>query len=38
VERTDLPMRRTWTVLAAMPLAITEFVHGYCWVSLIPSV
>ncbi|MBF9069980.1 ABC transporter permease [Streptacidiphilus fuscans] len=38
VERTDLPLRRTWTVLVAMPLAIPEFVHGYCWVSLFPAV
>ncbi|WP_042387962.1 ABC transporter permease [Streptacidiphilus melanogenes] len=38
LERTDLPLRRTFTVLAAMPLAIPEFVHGYCWVSLMPSV
>ncbi|MDQ4501298.1 iron ABC transporter permease [Sinomonas sp. ASV322] len=38
VERTSLPGRRAWTVLLAMPLAVPEFVHGYCWVSLFPSV
>lgn len=38
VERTDLPGKRVWTVLAAMPLAVPEFVHGYCWVSLVPQV
>ncbi|HKT02828.1 MAG TPA: iron ABC transporter permease, partial [Rugosimonospora sp.] len=38
VERTDLPAKRVWTVLAAMPLAVPEFVHGYCWVSLFPQV
>ncbi|MEZ0069557.1 iron(III) transport system permease protein [Streptacidiphilus sp. MAP12-20] len=38
IERTDLPAKRTWTVLAAMPLAVPEFVHGYCWVSLFPTV
>jgi iron(III) transport system permease protein len=38
VERTDIPARRAWTVALAMPLAVPEFVHGYCWVSLFPSV
>lgn len=38
VERTDLPGKRTWTVLLAMPLAVPEFVHGYSWVSLFPQV
>lgn len=38
VERTDLPGKRVWTVLVAMPLAVPEFVHGYCWVSLFPQV
>lgn len=38
VERTDLPAKRLWTVLVAMPLAVPEFVHGYCWVSLFPQV
>ncbi|GAA2157365.1 iron ABC transporter permease [Kitasatospora kazusensis] len=38
VERTDLPGRRWWTTVLAMPLAVPEFVHGYSWVSLFPSV
>ena len=37
-QRTDIPCRRGFTVLLAMPLAVPEFVHGYCWVSLFPSV
>ncbi|MFI1105693.1 ABC transporter permease [Streptomyces melanogenes] len=37
-ERTDLPGRRWWTVLLALPLAVPEFVRGYSWVSLWPSV
>ena len=37
-QRTDIPGRRVFTVLLAMPLAVPEFVHGYCWVSLFPSV
>ena len=38
VERTDLPGRRWWTIVLAMPLAVPEFVHGYSWVSLFPAV
>ncbi|MGW5112834.1 ABC transporter permease [Nocardia sp. NPDC004123] len=38
VSRTDLPGKRWWTVILTMPLAVPEFVHGYCWVSLFPSV
>ncbi|TWG01011.1 ABC transporter permease [Kitasatospora viridis] len=38
VERTDLPLRRTWTVLLTMPLAVPEFVRGYSWVSLFTGV
>ncbi|WP_041543269.1 ABC transporter permease [Catenulispora acidiphila] len=38
VERTDLPGRRTWTTLLALPLAVPEFVRGYSWVSLFRSV
>ncbi|MDH6132183.1 iron(III) transport system permease protein [Kitasatospora sp. MAA4] len=38
LERTDLPGRRSWTVLLALPLAVPEFVRGYSWVSLYPSV
>jgi iron(III) transport system permease protein len=34
VERTDLPGRRIWAVLAAAPLAIPAFIASYAWVSL----
>ena len=34
VERTDLPGRRVWAVLAAAPLAIPAFISSYAWVSL----
>jgi iron(III) transport system permease protein len=34
VERTDLPGRRVWAVLAAAPLAIPAFIASYAWVSL----
>jgi iron(III) transport system permease protein len=38
VERTDLPLRRLWAVLFAVPLAIPAFVTSYGWVSLSPSI
>ncbi|WP_419728026.1 ABC transporter permease [Lichenicola sp.] len=34
VERTDLPGRRLFAVLAAVPLAIPPFITSYAWVSL----
>ncbi|PXW13591.1 ABC transporter permease [Paraburkholderia caballeronis] len=34
VERTDLPGRRGWALLAAAPLAMPAFVTSYAWVSL----
>ncbi len=34
VERTDLPGRRGFAVLAAVPLAIPPFITSYAWVSL----
>lgn len=37
VERTDLPARRLWGVLAVVPLAIPAFVSSYAWVSLSPA-
>lgn len=36
-ERTNLPCRRLWSLLATAPLAIPAFVHSYAWVSLVPS-
>ncbi len=37
-ERTDLPGRRLWSLLATAPLAVPAFVHSYAWVSLVPSI
>jgi iron(III) transport system permease protein len=34
LERTDLPGRRLWSVVLALPLAVPEFVNGYAWVGL----
>jgi iron(III) transport system permease protein len=34
VERTDLPGRKVWAVLAAAPLAVPPFISSYAWVSL----
>lgn len=34
VERTTLPGRRAWAVLAAVPLAVPAFVSSYAWVSI----
>jgi len=33
VVRTDLPFRRAWTVLFALPLGIPAFVSSYTWVA-----
>ncbi|MEI2618471.1 MAG: iron ABC transporter permease [Thermomicrobiales bacterium] len=33
VVRTDLPYRRVWTVLFALPLGIPAFVSSYTWVA-----
>lgn len=38
VERTDLPGRRLWAVLAALPITVPAFVTSYAWVSLTPAV
>jgi iron(III) transport system permease protein len=34
IERTRLPGRRMWSMLAAAPLAMPAFVTSYAWVSL----
>lgn len=34
VERTDLPGRRWWRALAALPLAVPAFVSSYAWSSI----
>lgn len=36
IARTDLPYRRAWTVLAALPLAIPSYVAAFGWVALTP--
>jgi iron(III) transport system permease protein len=33
VERTDLPGRRLWAVIAPLPLAIPAFIASYAWLS-----
>ena len=38
VERTNLPWRRFWSVLLVLPVAIPDFVVGYAWHSIAPSV
>ncbi len=37
-ERTNLPGRHTWAVLAVLPITVPAFVSSYCWVSLTPVV
>jgi iron(III) transport system permease protein len=37
-ERSDLPGRRLWSLLAVAPIAVPAFVHSYAWVSLVPSI
>ncbi|NES11277.1 ABC transporter permease [Pseudomonas laurentiana] len=37
-ERTNLPGRRLWSVLATAPIAVPAFVHSYAWVSLVPPI
>ena len=34
VERTDLPGRRAWGLLFALPLAVPAFVSSFAWLSL----
>ncbi|WP_408980630.1 ABC transporter permease [Pseudomonas sp. B21-015] len=37
-ERTNMPGRRGWSLLATAPLAVPAFVHSYAWVSLVPPI
>ncbi len=37
-ERTDVPLRRLWTVLLVLPLAVPDFVLGYAWNAKFPGV
>ena len=36
-ERTLLPARRLWTVLLVLPVAIPDFVAGYAWHTILPT-
>jgi iron(III) transport system permease protein len=36
-ERTALPARRVWTVLLVLPVAIPDFVVGYAWHTISPT-
>ena len=36
-ERSDLPGAQFWSALAVAPLAVPAFVHGYAWVTFVPS-
>lgn len=36
-ERSNIPGRRWWGLLAVAPLAVPAFVQSYAWVSLFPS-
>ncbi len=36
-ERTLLPARRLWSLLAVAPLAVPAFVQSYAWVTLTPA-
>ena len=32
-----MPARRLWTVLLVLPVAIPDFVAGYAWHSIVPT-
>ncbi len=36
-ERSDMPGARTWSWLAAAPLAIPAYVHSYAWITVWPG-
>lgn len=36
-ERAALPLRRVWTVLLVLPVAIPDFVVGYAWHTIAPT-
>jgi len=36
-ERSHLPGARTWSWLAAAPLAVPAYVHSYAWISVVPG-
>ena len=38
VARTDLPGRRAFGVLAALPLAVPSYVAAFSWISAVPAI
>jgi iron(III) transport system permease protein len=38
LERTDVPLRRLWTMLVVLPIGVPEFVNSFGWISLEPAV
>jgi iron(III) transport system permease protein len=38
VVRTDLPGRRLWGALAALPLAVPSYVAAYTWIAAFPDI
>ncbi|GAA0921289.1 iron ABC transporter permease [Nonomuraea longicatena] len=38
VVRTDLPGRRVWGALAALPLAVPSYVAAYTWIAAFPDI
>lgn len=37
VERTDMPLRRLFSVLLVLPLGVPDFVVGFGWISIDPA-
>lgn len=37
IVRTDLPFRRTWAVVAALPLAVPSYVAAFSWLAVDPG-
>lgn len=36
-ERSDVPLRRLWSVLLVLPLGVPDFVVGFGWISIDPG-
>ncbi len=37
IERSGVPLRRAWSVLLVLPMAMPDFVVGFAWHSLLPT-
>ncbi|MFC7753507.1 ABC transporter permease [Tsukamurella soli] len=37
IERSGVPLRRLWSVLLVLPMAMPDFVVGFSWHSLLPT-